>query len=131
MRSLWVVGERISEEEGVFSLIPSSTLKNSVRVSVDSLYCSSSSRLGLAEAVWMSSSECSGDINEQHVEGKLEQLNLNTQSQSVCSLRGFSGVIDYGLDSVIIPGWFLSEVVVRAACTLTTTSLLWGVGWVG
>ena len=54
--------------------------------------------------------------------GRLEQLYLNTQAQSVCSRCEISGVIILHLELVITPGWFLSEVVVRAACTLTTSS---------
>jgi len=37
-----------------------------------------------------------------------------------------SDVINLGLEQVIIPSWLCSEVVVSAACTLTTTSML---GW--
>jgi len=37
-----------------------------------------------------------------------------------------SCVINFRLESVIIPSWFSSEVVVRTACTMTTTSLLGG-----
>ena len=67
---------------------------------------------------------------------------------SVCALssslftRGFvnegivepvsvSDVINFRLELVIIPRCFCSEVVVRAACTLTTTSMLSAVGCVG
>jgi hypothetical protein len=58
------------------------------------------------------------------VGGRLEQLNLNTEAQSVCSRCEVSGVVIFRLELVIIPRWFLSEVVVRAVCTLTTTSML-------
>jgi len=40
----------------------------------------------------------------------------------------FSCVVDFRLETVIIPSWFCSEVVVCAACTLTTTSFLWAAG---
>jgi len=42
-----------------------------------------------------------------------------------------SRVINFRLETVIIPRCFCSEVVVRAACTLTTTSMLSAVGCVG
>jgi hypothetical protein len=110
--SLWAAGKEISKEEGVCSLTPSSTVF-------------------LRKAVWVSSSECSGDINEQRVGCELEQLYLNMQSQSVCSRCLVSDVINSGLSKVITPSTVLSEVVVRAACTLTTSSMLGAVGCVG
>jgi len=62
--------------------------------------------------------------------GRLEQLNLNTQAQSVCSRSEISDVINFRLEQVITPRWILcSEVVVCAACTLTTTSMLAGMLW--
>jgi hypothetical protein len=47
--------------------------------------------------------------------GRLEQLNLNSQAQSVCSRCGVSGVIDSRLEHV---RW-------------TTTFMLFAVGYVG
>jgi hypothetical protein len=40
----------------------------------------------------------------------------------------FSDVIGFRLEQVIIPSWLCSEVVVRSACTLTTTPMLWAGG---
>jgi hypothetical protein len=62
---------------------------------------------------------------------RLEQLNLNTQAQSVRSRCEVSGVIIFRLELLIPPSGFLSEVVVRRACTFTTTSMLPAVGCVG
>jgi hypothetical protein len=56
---------------------------------------------------------------------------VNTQAQSVCSPCEVSGVINFRLELVIPPSGFLSEVVVRPACTLTTTSMLPVAGCVG
>ncbi len=56
--------------------------------------------------------------------GRFGQLYLNTQAQSVCAQCEISGVISFRLELVISPRGFLSEVVVRAACALTTASML-------
>jgi len=56
--------------------------------------------------------------------GRLEQLSLNMQTQSVCSRSEFSCVINFRLEQVITPRWLSSEVVVCPACKMTTTSML-------
>jgi len=61
--------------------------------------------------------------------GRLEQLNLNAQAQSVCSRRGISDVINSGLGLVITPSGYGSEVVVGVVCRLTTTSTLATMAW--
>jgi len=55
--------------------------------------------------------------------GRFGQLSMNMQAQSVCSRFEVSDVINFHLEQVITPCWLLSEVVVHAACLLTTTSL--------
>jgi len=71
---------------------------------------------------------CSSVLSSFNVGGRLEQLNLNTQAQSVCSRCEVSEVIDFCLELVITLSGVCSEVVVCSACTLTTTSMLNGVG---
>ena len=66
------------------------------------------------------------------VGGGLEQLNLNMQVPSVRSWCKVSCVVNYRLELVVVPSWLLSEVVIRAACALTTTFMLFvAVGCVG
>ncbi len=114
--SLWAAAVRISEEEGAFSLMPSSSFPVGA----------AAKRISEEEDDMCSSVFSSFNVA---VGGRLEQLNLNTEAQSVCSRCEVSGVIIFRLELVIIPRWFLSEVVVRAVCTLTTTSML--VLWCG
>ena len=114
---MWAVAVRSSEEEGAFSLMPSST---NVAVWVGAK--------SVSEEV---DGVCSSVFSSSCVGGGLEQLNLNMQVQSVCSRCEVSGVVNTRLELVITPRWFLSEVVVRGACTLTTSSMLPAVGCVG
>jgi hypothetical protein len=116
----WCVGaagKRISEEEGNYPLMPSST---NVAVWVGAK--------SVSEEV---DGVCSSVFSSSCVGGGLEQLSMNMQAQSVCSRCEVSSVINTRLELVITPRWFLSEAVVRAACTLTTSSMLPAVGCVG
>ena len=82
--------KEISQEEGNYSLIPSSI--RVVVVCVMKLSCAVVFII-ITYAVWLKLCGCRrqsvpGDINEQYgCEGRLEQLNVNMQAQSV-RLRG-------------------------------------------
>jgi hypothetical protein len=107
---LGAAGKGILQEEGALPLIPSSSVLGAaeicVLVSVDA---------SLVPLTW---------ANVDDAVGCCEQLNMNTQAQSVCSRCGVSGVINSCLELVITPRWLFSEVVVQAVCTLTTSSML-------